>query len=333
MIKSTAQNKAFTLMELLVVIAIIALLLSILTPSLNKAKELSRAAVCRAHMKSAALGMGSYTAEWNDWLAGPNTSGMYCTQNNPANPPSGTTAPVQNMDWISPTLGRELSLPDNGYERLVDILNVKLACPSNRAVYDYVYTGSDIPINAWLNSKKLAAKELRYSSYSAALGFHTYPGADAHEDPKAVAIPSNFRPKANRVGNPSLKIYVLEGARYIKPIEGASFNSFGYQDDGGNFMLYGASVALGGDPFYNLGPEMVMPGKTNLREANIRGHIYHKYAFRHDQSINVIFFDGHSEKLRWRDSIKTSYYFPPGTKIINANWTADSDDTTGQVIK
>ncbi len=55
---STRNKSAFTLMELLVVIAIIAMLLSIMTPSLRKAREQGKRAVCMANLH--AIGMALY---------------------------------------------------------------------------------------------------------------------------------------------------------------------------------------------------------------------------------------------------------------------------------
>lgn len=62
------KKRAFTLIELLVVIAIIALLLSIMMPSLQKVKHISRAVVCRSNFKQAGIGFSVYEAEHNGYI-------------------------------------------------------------------------------------------------------------------------------------------------------------------------------------------------------------------------------------------------------------------------
>ncbi len=57
------QRKAFTLIELLVVIAIIALLISILLPSLQQAKNLAKSMICKTHLKGIGNAMVLYSEE------------------------------------------------------------------------------------------------------------------------------------------------------------------------------------------------------------------------------------------------------------------------------
>jgi prepilin-type N-terminal cleavage/methylation domain-containing protein len=69
-------RQGFTLIELLVVIAIIALLISILVPSLNQARELARCALCRANLHSIGLGISMYVQDNSDWMP-PEAVGVY----------------------------------------------------------------------------------------------------------------------------------------------------------------------------------------------------------------------------------------------------------------
>ncbi|MBN1347622.1 MAG: prepilin-type N-terminal cleavage/methylation domain-containing protein [Phycisphaerae bacterium] len=59
------QGRAFTLIELLVVVAIIALLISILLPSLSRAREMARASVCSSNMRQLYMAWTYYAQDHN----------------------------------------------------------------------------------------------------------------------------------------------------------------------------------------------------------------------------------------------------------------------------
>ena len=59
------RSSGFTLIELLVVVAIISLLVSILLPSLHKAKELARTVICQSNLKGIGIGLTLYGEDWD----------------------------------------------------------------------------------------------------------------------------------------------------------------------------------------------------------------------------------------------------------------------------
>jgi prepilin-type N-terminal cleavage/methylation domain-containing protein len=60
---SSVVRRAFTLIEILVVVAIIALLVAILLPSLTRAREVSRRAICLSNLRQQGVGFSTYSMD------------------------------------------------------------------------------------------------------------------------------------------------------------------------------------------------------------------------------------------------------------------------------
>lgn len=105
-----SARRGFTLIELLVVIAVIALLLSIILPSLKKAKQVTRRTVCLSNMRQMGIALHCYQMEYGDHL-----------------PPS--TCHLQDDQWEQYwlyTLGRYAET------------GVLFRCPSDRSEHPFV---------------------------------------------------------------------------------------------------------------------------------------------------------------------------------------------------
>ena len=93
-----SRGLGFTLIELLVVVAIIALLVAILAPTLQKAREKAELVVCLSNLKQIGTAMHTYTVDNNSTLPGYNDDGSDW----PIGPTgaSGYPAYITDMFWM-----------------------------------------------------------------------------------------------------------------------------------------------------------------------------------------------------------------------------------------
>lgn len=143
------KRKGFTLIELLVVVAIIALLISILLPSLSRARELAKRAVCASNLRGIGQGNHIYSNDNNESF--PQHYFLY-TGTPPALPDTGiqyvgmlgTTATLSIRNTTSPTTTDTDGIPTTSHpSRSMFLLIIggqstpgQFICPSSGDIED-----------------------------------------------------------------------------------------------------------------------------------------------------------------------------------------------------
>ncbi len=310
------NKRGFTLIELLVVVAIIALLISILLPSIESARAQARSVVCNTKLHDMHTAQNNYAVQFSDWIPGsPATSGGHLAYNYQGEPRDSLIVPgvpVQNWDWQSPLahygLGLESTAEDRGERWRLLREQPLFTCPSN----NFVVPPFEIDAlgHGW--------SVLRLNSYSTIREFMYFGYVQGGGDPIAnldfniatsVHTPEGHVPRFTNVEKPSQKGLVVEGARYLREDLPAPDYDVRYDASlGGSFATAGPSSAWS-RAFIN--PVDLQPNQDAK---------WDRYSFRHPVAgapgFNVLFFDGHAARHPKIEAIESvDFWLPTGTKV------------------
>jgi len=328
-----SPRRAFTLIELLVVIAVIALLISILLPSLGEARRLARKLVCSAQMKQLVTGFNGYFNDNKDYLPGsPATSGNDAQFNKKFN---GIT--MQNYDWMGPLLhSMGYSGPGSG----VDPTTLTEKDRSERfnwyrsgALKFMVCTENNIEAIPYSGSTSNGWTAGRMISYNTSTQFTS---TEEHFTKGGTGVWAGidrrrYAPNLSRIGSPSMKVAIYEGSRYAV----ASFdaNKVAPPDyDSDIDANYGGAFSDTGP--WNAGNRSLVRTMAPSEGLGFLGAGVdpRRWAFRHGVSQGgklgsrggnatfclgyLAFFDSHVELKNDGEATNPDYWFPSGTKIL-----------------
>lgn len=120
--EQTMKRNAFTLIELLIVVAIISLLISILLPAMGHVRAQARKSVCAGRLYQVAVGMTSYSNDYNGRLPCVETPMTNTAFGNPARP-DAEVDPFDRQRW-------PISLPNLLMPRYIANEDRLFVCPS-----------------------------------------------------------------------------------------------------------------------------------------------------------------------------------------------------------
>jgi prepilin-type N-terminal cleavage/methylation domain-containing protein len=321
---------AFTLVELLVVVSIIALLISILLPSLKKARDQAKQAKCLANLSAIGKGNSVYGSEWGGWFVGsPVTTGQQLFPKSGGGWPADTVRlprdVVQVWDWAGPIAAQTTGLHWHRAERWrTTLITGMFECPSNQVIVEPFpngtpatdgYAGFGPQLMVSYNTMRALMTRPAFGSGSNAVSlqyYHPQVGGTLYGTATDTARALAYVPRIEAITSPSEKIFLADGSRYTttttqSPPEGKVDYGYDWQSSaGGAFSNCAptASDASGGDYLTGYRRSAAYPLSS-------------RYSYRHPSGRTLglvgVYFDGHAEWMSEKQSRWPDPWWPKGT--------------------
>lgn len=330
----------FTLIELLVVVAIIAVLISILLPSLSGARRAAKKAVCGANQRQIGIAGAGYFTENADWIPGsPNTTGI------PALGPGGLSPqyhdpPTTPWDWVTPLryyYMNERSMPlYDAIQRMYESREGAFRCPEQgdiqepaRGAIPTGLIGSRYAIQtaaSYLMMWKMLTVGRSYESSSGSStgrvqGVFVNSASSTQYSVNWLVAPlsweslppRNYVPQFTRIGPPERKIFLMDGARFVDGTDGALKFTYWTRSNSVDESSWGAGNYASSGPVYVGSREYGTQAPYEPRDYGRRK------SYRHPGGrtfgLMALFFDGHAESMTEKQSRYHGYTTPSGSTL------------------
>jgi len=321
--------RGFNLIELLVVVAIIALLISILLPSLSKARAQAKTAVCGSSLNQLGRAENLYQVENTGWIPGSPWSTGYWLLTSPPGPWDSNRPgfPRFVLDWfdystpLRALMQKNHSIPKDRNELFKLFTAEPFRCPTNgeQAV---PYGGPGPVIQAISYLSMLPIMRAGPDAYNRITKNPSqFPGVTAgHAAQRStweMRVPDGYVPRHNRLGRESMKVFLADGLRYYDPTS----KTIDY--DISASPTSGSGIARASKGISNIDEPPSVAGDNFDNMYNIA----REFAYRHGDNdrMNAVFFDGHVELMmvNYKNATKDLKNF--SGSAVHPKWYYPSD--------